>query len=132
MAKEFRIISTVNAPRSSFPTSQGAVVGNLVFTSGHGPLTPGGHEFEQQTFRDQVIRTIKNIEAVLEAAGTSLEHCVKVEVILRRLENFAEFNEVYLTLFKPPYPPRMTFIADIVRPEIDIEMSAIAVVPAKT
>ncbi len=132
MAKDFRFISTGAAGRSSFPTSQGAVVGNLVFTSGHGPLSPGGHKFEQTTFKDQVVQTMRNIEAVLKEAGTSLENCVRFEVILRRMENFAEFNEIYKTFFTPPYPPRMTFIAGIVRPEIDVEMAAIAVIPSKS
>jgi 2-iminobutanoate/2-iminopropanoate deaminase len=131
LTKDFRILSTAAAGRSAFPTSQGAVVGNLVFTSGHGPLTPGGSRSEQVSFKDQVIRTMHNIEAVLKEAGTSLENCIKVEVILRRGEDFAEFNELYKTFFEPPYPPRMTFIAGLVRPDIDIEMSAIAIIPAK-
>jgi 2-iminobutanoate/2-iminopropanoate deaminase len=129
--KGFRILSTGAAGRSSFPTSQGAVVGNLVFTSGHGPLSPGRSEAEQVTFKDQVKLTMENIQAVLKEAGTSLENCIKIEVILRRGEDFAEFNEIYKTFFEPPYPPRMTFIASLVRPDIDIEMSAIAVIPAK-
>lgn len=130
MTKDLRILSTAAAGRSAFPTSQGAVVGNLVFTSGHGPLTAGGSRSEQVGFKDQVIRTMHNIQAVLKEAGTSLENCVKVEVILRRGEDFAEFNEIYKTFFQPPYPPRMTFVAGLVRPDIDIEMSAIAVIPA--
>lgn len=129
MSKDFRILSTGAAGRSAFPTSQGAIVGNLVFTSGHGPLTPGGSRSEQASFKDQVTRTLHNIQAVLKEAGTSLENCVKVEVILRRGEDFAEFNEIYQTFFRPPYPPRMTFIAGLVRHDIDIEMSAIAVIP---
>lgn len=131
MSKDFRVLSTGAAGRSAFPTSQGAVVGNLVFTSGHGPLTPGGSRSEQLTFKDQVMLTMRNIEAVLKEAGTSLGNCVKVEVILRRGEDFAEFNEIYKTFFAAPYPPRMTFVAGLVRPDIDIEMSAIAVIPAQ-
>lgn len=53
-------------------------------------------------------------------------------MILRRTEDFAEFNEVYKTFFTPPYPPRMTFIAGSVRPEIDVEIAAIAVIPSKS
>ena len=132
MTKDFRIISTSAAGRSSFPTSQGAVVGNLVFTSGHGPLSPGGHKVEQVTLKDQVIQTMRNLDAVLNEAGTSLENCIRVEVILRRMEDFAEFNEIYKTFFTSPYPPRMTFIAGIVNPMIDVEMAAIAVIPSKT
>jgi 2-iminobutanoate/2-iminopropanoate deaminase len=131
VTKDFRILSTAAAGRSAFPTSQGAVVGSLVFTSGHGPLTPGGSRSEQVSFADQVRRTMHNIQAVLKDAGTSLENCVKVEVILRRAEDFGEFNEIYRTFFEPPYPPRMTFVAGLVRPDIDIEMSAIAVIPGK-
>jgi 2-iminobutanoate/2-iminopropanoate deaminase len=131
LSNDFRILSTGAAGRSAFPTSQGAVVGNLIFTSGHGPLTPGGSKSEQVSFKDQVVRTMNNIEAVLKEAGTSLQNCIRVEVILRRGEDFAAFNEIYRTFFEPPYPPRMTFIAGLVRPDIDIEMSAIAVIPAK-
>lgn len=129
--RPYKLISTDTAGRSSFPTSQGAVVGNLLFTSGHGPLSVGGYQFEQTTFRDQVVRTMENLKAVIEAGGSSLENCIKVEVILRRLEDFDEFNEIYSSYFNPPFPPRMTMIAGIVRPEIDVEMAAVAVVPTK-
>lgn len=123
------IISTDAAGRAAIPSSQGAVVGNLVFTSGHGALEPGTHEIRAKSFGDQVRRTIENIASVLAESGSSLEHCVKVECVLRREEDFAEYNRIYREYFSQPYPPRMTFIATLVRPDADIEMSAIAVIP---
>lgn len=124
-----RIISTDLAGRGAIPSSQGAVVGNLVFTSGHGALEPGTAEIKVVTFADQVRRTIENIASVLEAAGTSLEHCVKIECFLRRESDVPEYNQIYRELVPQPYPPRVTFIANLVRADADIEMSAIAVIP---
>lgn len=127
--KGYTLISTDAAGRSAVPTSQGAVVGNLVFTSGHGPLDVGTHTISAKTFEEQVVRTIENIQTVLEAAGTSLQNCIKVEVILRRFEDFEEFNRIYRSYFDQPYPPRMAFISTLVREDVDVEMSAIAVIP---
>jgi 2-iminobutanoate/2-iminopropanoate deaminase len=124
-----RIISTELAGRGSIPSSQGAVAGNLVFTSGHGALEPGTAQIEAQTFEAQVRRTVANISAVLEAAGTSLEHCVKIECFLRHERDVPEYNRIYREIVPQPYPPRVTFIANLVRADADIEMSAIAVIP---
>lgn len=124
----FDLISTDDAGRSSFPTSQGAVVGELVVTSGHGPLAPGSHQVRAEALRDQVIRTVRNIEAVLQDAGSDLEHVFKMECFLRSYEDFAEFNEVYRELMPEPPPPRATFVVELVNPAIRVEMMAWAVI----
>jgi len=127
----FQIIVTDKAGISSFPTSQGAVVGRMVFTSGHGPLSPGGSSVKAKTLQEQVKQTIENIECVLKEAGSGLEHIVRMQVFLRRFEDFAEFNKVYAELMPRPLPPRACVIADLVREDIDVEMIADAVIPEK-
>lgn len=124
-----QVVSTDLAGRGQIPSSQAVIVGNLVFTAGTGALEPGTHEIKATSFGDQVRRTIENISSILQAAGTSLEHCAKVECFIRRQTDFEEYNRIYREYFAEPYPPRMTFIADLVRPDADIEMSAIAVIP---
>jgi len=125
----FEIITTSKAGVSSFPTSQGARVGHLIVTSGHGPLSPGAAVVQAKTFREQVTQTIRNIESVLKEAGSDLEHIVRMQVYLRNFEDLKEFNEVYTELMPRPYPPRACVIAKkLVREDIDVEMIATAVV----
>jgi 2-iminobutanoate/2-iminopropanoate deaminase len=123
----FRLLHTEKAGISSFPTSQGAVYRELVFTSGTGPLKPGGHEIETSSFRAQVEQTISNLGAVLAAGGSDFSHCVRVLVLLRSYDLFAEFNEVYASLMPKPYPPRMAFVTELVHPDVMVEMHAIGV-----
>ena len=123
----FRLLHTEAAGVSSFPTSQGAVYQDLVFTSGTGPLKPGGHEIETSSFAAQVEQTIGNLRAVLAAGGSDFAHCVRVLALLRSYELFAEFNEVYARLMPKPYPPRMTFVTELVHPDVHVEMHAIGV-----
>ncbi len=126
----YHLITTQSAGVSSFPTSQGALVDNMILTSGHGPLSPGSAEVKAKTFREQVKQTIENIESVLKEAGSSLEHIVRMQIFLRNFEDFDEFNKVYAELMPRPLPPRACVIANLVRKDIDVEMIANAVVPS--
>jgi 2-iminobutanoate/2-iminopropanoate deaminase len=110
------------------PSSAGAVAGNLVYTSGHVASGRSG-EILNSTFREEVETTIENIRYVLEQAGTSLHNCMLVTCILTSYELFGEFNEIYLEHFSQPYPPRMTFVASLVHPDINVEMQAVAIIP---
>ncbi len=127
----YQLITTAKAGVSSLPTSQGALVGRLVLTSGHGPLSPGSAEVKAKTFREQVKQTVENIENVLKEAGSDLGNIVRMQVFLRNFEDFDEFNKVYAELMPRPLPPRACVIADLVRKDIDVEMIADAVVPQK-
>jgi len=93
------VIYTKNAPDAIGPYSQAIVTGGLVFTSGQIPINPESGLVEAQTVTEQTKQVCKNIKAVLEAAGSSLEKVVKTVCFLNDMGNFAAFNEVYAKYF---------------------------------
>lgn len=92
-------IHTDKAPAAIGPYSQAIVSGNLVFTSGQLPLSTVDGTVTGKNIREQTEAVIKNLEAVLEAAGSSLSHVIKTTCYLSDINNFAEFNEVYSKYF---------------------------------
>lgn len=93
------IIQTQNAPAAIGPYSQAVKVGNLVFTSGQIPINPATGNIEAQSIEEQTEQVCKNLCAVLEAAGTSLDKVVKTVCFLSDMDNFAAFNQVYARYF---------------------------------
>lgn len=94
-----RKIETTKAPKAIGPYSQALVVGNLIFTSGQIPLNPETELLEGDNITEQTHRVCKNLKAVLEAAGSSLEKAVKTVCFLADMADFAAFNEVYAQYF---------------------------------
>lgn len=92
-------VQTNKAPAAIGPYSQAMVVGNLIFTSGQIPLSPETGVLEGENITEQTHRVCKNLKAVLEAAGTSLEKVVKTTCFLDDMADFAAFNEVYAEYF---------------------------------
>lgn len=92
-------VSTEKAPAAIGPYSQAITVGNLVFTSGQIPLNPETGVIEGDNITEQAHRVCKNLKAVLEAAGSSLEKAVKTVCFLSDMGDFAAFNEVYAQYF---------------------------------
>lgn len=92
-------VYTKNAPEAIGPYSQGMVVGNLVFTSGQIPLNPETGALEGNNITEQTHRVCKNLKAVLEEAGSSLQNVVKTICFLSEMADFAEFNAVYAKYF---------------------------------
>jgi len=94
-----RKVHTENAPAAIGPYSQAVVVGNLVFCSGQIPLDPDTGLLTGTTITEQTHQVCKNLEAVLSAAGSSLQHAVKTVCFLSDMADFAQFNEVYARYF---------------------------------
>ena len=94
-----KAVYTPNAPEAIGPYSQAIVAGNLVFTSGQIPINPATGAIEAVTIEDQTEQVCKNIKAVLEASGSSLEKVVKTTCFLSDMDNFAAFNGVYAKYF---------------------------------
>lgn len=92
-------IHTDKAPAAIGPYSQAVVQDKLVFTSGQIPLNPETGLLEGTTITQQTHRVCRNLEAVLTAAGASLNSAVKTVCYLSNMEDFAAFNEVYATYF---------------------------------
>ena len=92
-------IQTNKAPAAIGPYSQAVVVGNLIFTSGQIPLNPETGVLEGKDIIEQTHRVCKNLEAVVTAAGSSLQNAVKTVCFLANMSDFAAFNEVYAQYF---------------------------------
>ena len=90
-----KVISTEKAPAAIGPYSQAMVVKGVVFTSGQIPLNPETGEIQGATIEEQAEQVMKNLGAVLEAAGSSYEKAIKTTRFLADMGDFAAFNEVY-------------------------------------
>ena len=92
-------IFTENAPAAIGPYSQAMKVGNLVYTSGQIPIDPATGNIESQDITGQTEQVMKNLDAVLTAAGSSFDKAVKTLCFLKDMGDFAAFNEVYAEYF---------------------------------
>ncbi len=92
-------ISTDKAPAAIGPYSQGIITGNLLFASGQIPINPANGEIEGTDIVAQAEQVMKNIGALLDAAGTDYTRVVKTSCFLADMNDFAAFNEVYAKYF---------------------------------
>ena len=92
-------VFTEQAPAAIGPYSQAVKTGNLVYTSGQIPIDPATGVIEAQDIKGQTKQVMKNLEAVLQAAGSSFERAVKTLCFLKSMDDFAAFNEVYARYF---------------------------------
>ena len=92
-------IYTKNAPEAIGPYSQAVKVGNLVFTSGQIPINPENGTIEAAGIEAQTEQVMKNLAAVLEAAGSSCENAIKTTCFLADMADFSAFNGVYAKYF---------------------------------
>lgn len=100
------VISTTNAPAAIGPYSQAIRVGNLVFTSGQIPIDPATGSFIEGGIKEQTRQSLLNVKAVLNEAGTTMDHVIKTTVFMADMNDFAEMNSVYAEFFNAPYPAR--------------------------
>ena len=92
-------VFTEQAPAAIGPYSQAVKTGNLVYTSGQIPIDPATGAIEAPDIAGQTEQVMKNLQAVLEAAGSSLDRAVKTLCFLNNMDDFAAFNEVYARYF---------------------------------
>jgi 2-iminobutanoate/2-iminopropanoate deaminase len=121
------IISTENAPGAIGPYSQAVKTGNMVFCSGQIPIDPQTGEFVSSDVAEQTEQVLKNLIAVLEAAGTSLNDVVKTTVFLADMNDFTAMNEVYARYFSENKPARATVQAARLPRDARVEIECIAV-----
>ncbi|MDR2658681.1 MAG: RidA family protein [Spirochaetaceae bacterium] len=118
-------IQTEAAPAAIGPYSQGYISGNLVFSSGQIPLCPKSGEIVGTNIKEQTEQAIKNLKAVLEAAGTTLDKVLKTTCYLADMNDFAQFNEVYAKHF-PEKPARSAIAVRQLPRNALVEIEAIA------
>ena len=119
-------VTTDKAPRPVGPYSQAIIEGDFIFLAGQGPGNPVTGQLEMGTIQQQTTRTLENIKAILEAAGSSLDNVVKCNVYLGDIGDFAAMNEVYKQYFSAPQPARTTIQAGALPGGIAVEIECIA------
>jgi 2-iminobutanoate/2-iminopropanoate deaminase len=123
------IIATDAAPSAIGPYAQANRIGDLVITSGQIPLDPATGETVGTNVAEQTEQVLKNLQAVLVAAGSSLEKVVKTTVFLNSMDDFAAMNEVYGRYFSgPELPSRSAVAVDALPKAVLVEIEAIATV----
>jgi len=128
-AQQKQVVTTPDAPKAIGPYSQAIKAGGLVFTAGQIPLDPSTGQIVGVDAAAQADRVLKNLQAVLQAAGTDLKHVVKTTVFLKNISDFATVNEVYGRYFRDSPPARSTVqVANLPR-EALVEIEAIATLP---
>ncbi|QYO66438.1 RidA family protein [Leptolyngbya sp. 7M] len=121
-------ISTENAPGAIGPYSQAIKVSGMVFCSGQIPIDVSTGEFVSEDVAEQTEQVLKNLSAVLEAAGSSLGNVVKTTVFLADMNDFAAMNEVYGRFFDLNKPARATVQAARLPRDARVEIDCIATV----
>ena len=121
-----QVISTNDAPAAVGPYSQAIVVGDLVFCAGQGAIDPVTQDVRHGTVEEETERTLRNLGAVLDAAGTTFADVVKTTVFLAYMDDFAAMNGVYATFFPDPPPARTTVQVAALPKGFKVEIEAIA------
>lgn len=123
------VISTHSAPNAVGPYSQAIRSGNFVFTAGQAALDPSTQQLISGGVAEQTRRTLENLKAILESAGTSLSRVVKANVYLKDLKDFAAMNAVYAEYLAPQgvgAPARTTIEAARLPKDALVEIDVIA------
>jgi 2-iminobutanoate/2-iminopropanoate deaminase len=121
-------VQTDKAPAAIGPYSQAIKAGGFVFVSGQIPIDPETGEFVAGGITEQTDRVLRNLRAVLEAAGSGLDQVVKTTVFLADMKEFSGMNEVYATYFTEPPPARATVAAAGLPRDARVEIEAVALV----
>lgn len=120
-----KTIETQNAPAAIGPYSQATVSGGLVYSSGQIPVDPVSGKIESEDIKGQTKQAIRNLSAVLAAAGSSLERVVKTTCFLKNMGDFAAFNEIYASCF-PGRPARSCVEVSALPKGALVEIEAVA------
>jgi 2-iminobutanoate/2-iminopropanoate deaminase len=121
------IVSTENAPGAIGPYSQAIKANGMIFCSGQIPIDPATGEFVSDVVSEQTDQVLKNLTAVLKAAGTSLDNVVKTTVFLSDMNDFVEMNAVYGRYFSENKPARATVQAARLPRDAKVEIECIAI-----
>ncbi len=120
-----KTVETKAAPAAIGPYSQAKIVGNIVYCSGQIPVNPATSAIEGKTVAEQTHQSCKNVAALLEAAGTSIDKVIKTTCFLANIADFAEFNAVYEKYFTGKPARSCVAVKDIPKGAL-VEIEAIA------
>ena len=121
-----KVINTKNAPAAIGPYSQAIEVNGFVYTSGQLPINPETGEFAGSDIKSQTEQSLKNVKAILEEAGLTMQNVVKTTVFLADMADFAAMNEVYSSYFSEPYPARSAVAVKTLPKSALVEIECVA------
>ena len=124
-------IQSTAAPAAIGPYSQAIEANGMVFASGQIPIDPSTGNIVEGGIEQQTHQSLRNVKAVLEAAGTDLAHVVKTTVFLSSITDFANMNEVYAQYFSQPFPARSAVAVKDLPKGALVEIAVLAVTPQK-
>ena len=120
-----KIIATDHAPSAIGPYSQAIQYGNLLFVSGQIPIDPKTGELVEGDIEVQTKQVLENLQAIITAAGMTLQNVVKCSCFLKDMEDFVKFNAVYNSYFAESLPARETVEVGRLPKDAQVEISAI-------
>lgn len=123
---EKKIIYTDKAPKAIGPYSQAVLIGDLLFVSGQIPLDPETMTIVSDDVKLQTHQVLKNLQAILNEAGMSLENVVKTTVYIKDMNDFAAINEVYAEYFTTNKPARACVEVARLPKDVKVEIELIA------
>lgn len=121
-----KIISTTQAPQAIGPYSQAVVAGGLVFCSGMIAIDPATGELVMSDITAETNQVMANVKALLEAAGSSLDHVVKCSIFMSDMAHYATINTVYASYFSSDFPAREAVAVKTLPRNVNVEISVIA------
>lgn len=122
-----RAVVTPDAPKPVASYSQAVIKGGLLQVAGQGPVDPATGQFAGATVAEQTRQTLRNVQAILRAAGADFDDVLMLRVYLTKVEDFAAMNEVYSTFVAEPFPARTTVYVGLPAGML-VEIDALAVV----
>ena len=120
------VISTTSAPGAIGPYSQAIDTGSMLYASGQIPINPATGEIPEG-IKAQTAQSLENVKAILAAAGITTANVVKTTVFLADMNDFADMNEVYASVFEAPYPARSAVAVRTLPKNVLVEIEVIAV-----
>lgn len=121
------IISTDKAPQAIGPYSQAVEVNGMIYTSGMIPINPVDGTLVTGTVEEQADQALKNLKALIEESGSTMEKVVKTTVFIKDMNDFAKINEIYARYFTTNYPSRSCVEVARLPKDVLIEIEAIAI-----
>jgi 2-iminobutanoate/2-iminopropanoate deaminase len=122
-------VLTADAPKPIGPYSQGIIIdGHMVYTAGQVAIDPSTNQLVEGDIKVQTRQVLKNVEAILKAAGTSMNSVAKTTVFLKDFNDFAAMNEVYAEFFSTSAPARSTVEVVRLPRDVKVEIEAVAVI----
>ncbi|MDO8666592.1 MAG: RidA family protein [Gemmatimonadales bacterium] len=125
---DLRFIATDSAPKAIGPYSQGVIANGFLYTAGQIALDPATMEVVPGGVTAQTERVMKNLDAILKAAGSSLSRVVKTTCFLATIDDYARMNEVYARWFGDHKPARSTVAVKTLPKNVLVEIDVVALV----